>query len=129
LLFNNRGDCARGVQMNLPVNTPLDGLVIFLTVAETRGFRAAARRLGVTPSAVSQRIRSLEARVGAPLFSRSTRSVSLTEAGERLLLHVRPAVEMLTLGLEAAGGLGREIGGRLRINAPRAALPILAQRL
>jgi DNA-binding transcriptional LysR family regulator len=116
--------------MNLPIEKAhLDGLVMFLTVAELRGFRAAARRLGVTPSAVSQAIRSLEERVGAPLFSRTTRSVGLTEAGERLLAHARPAVEMLTAGLDAASGLGGKISGRLRINVPRPSLPLLVNRL
>ncbi|MDB5499930.1 MAG: hypothetical protein JWP28_3961 [Phenylobacterium sp.] len=109
--------------------THLDGLVTFLAVAELRGFRAAARRLGVTPSAVSQAIRNLEGRIGAPLFSRTTRSVGLTEAGERLLAHARPAVEMLTAGLEAASGLGGQISGRLRINTPRPSLPLLVNRL
>src|ERR1700704_2754678 len=107
----------------------LDGLVVFLAVAELRGFRAAGRRLGVTPSAVSQAIRSLEARIGAPLFSRTTRSVGLTEAGERLLAHARPAVDMLSLGLDAAASLGDDVSGRLRINVPRAMLPLLANRL
>jgi DNA-binding transcriptional LysR family regulator len=116
--------------MSLPMERAhLDGLVMFLTVAELRGFRAAARRLGVTPSAVSQAIRSLEDRVGAPLFSRTTRSVGLTEAGERLLAHARPAVEMLTAGLDAASGLGGKISGRLRINVPRPSLALLVNRL
>ena len=109
--------------------THLDGLITFLAVAELRGFRAAARRLGVTPSAVSQAIRSLEKRIGVPLFSRTTRSIGLTEAGERLLADVRPAVDMLTAGLEAASGLGGKISGRLRINVPRASLPLLVNRL
>ena len=102
--------------------THLDGLVMFLAVAELRGFRAAARRFRVTPSAVSQAIRGLEERIGASLFSRTTRSVALTEAGERLLAHARPAVDMLTTGLAAASGLGGQISGRLRINVPRASL-------
>jgi DNA-binding transcriptional LysR family regulator len=102
---------------------------MFLAVAEFRGFRAAARRLGVTPSAASQAIRSLEERVGSPLFLRTTRSVGLTEAGERLLAHARPAVDMLTAGLDAASGLGGEISGRLRINVPRPSLPLLVNRL
>lgn len=102
---------------------------MFLAVAEVRGFRAAGRRLGVTPSAVSQAIRGLEDRIGAPLFMRTTRSVGLTEAGERLLVYARPAVEMLTAGLEAASSLGNQISGRLRINAPRASLPLLISRL
>ena len=118
------------MQPYLPMErSHLDGLVVFLTVAELRGFRAAARRLGVTPSAVSQSISSLEERVGAPLFSRTTRSVGLTEAGERLLAHARPAVEMLTAGLDAASGLGGKISGRLRINVPRPSLPLLVNRL
>lgn len=116
--------------MNLTIaRTHLDGLVMFLTVAECQGFRAAARHLGITPSAVSQGIRSLEERVGAPLFSRTTRSVRLTEAGERLLAHARPAVDMLTAGLDAASDLGGEITGRLRINVPRPTLPLLVNRL
>jgi DNA-binding transcriptional LysR family regulator len=53
----------------------LDGLAMFLAVAEQKGFRAAARQLGLTPSAVSQGIQTLEQRVGAALFSRTTRSV------------------------------------------------------
>lgn len=109
--------------------THLDGLVMFLTVAECQGFRPAARHLGITPSAVSQAIRSLEKRVGAPLFSRTTRSVRLTEAGERLLAHARPAVEMLTAGLDAASDLGGEVTGRLRVNVPRPTLPLLVNRL
>ena len=116
--------------MGLPIErTHLDGLVMFLAVAELRGFRAVARRFGVTASAVSQAIRGLEERIGAPLFSRTTRSVGLTEAGERLFAHARPAVDMLTAGLEAASGLGGQISGRLRINVPRASLPLLVNRL
>jgi DNA-binding transcriptional LysR family regulator len=116
--------------MNLPIDRSyLDGLVVFFTVAELRGFRAAARQLGVTPSAVSQAIRALELRVGAALFFRTTRSVNLTEAGERLLAHVRPALDLMTTGLDAAASLGGKVSGRLRINAPRAALPLLGNRL
>ncbi|HWW36398.1 MAG TPA: LysR family transcriptional regulator, partial [Xanthobacteraceae bacterium] len=117
-------------QMSLPIQRAhLDGLVVFVAVAELRGFRAAARQLGVTPSAISQTIRALEQRVGAPLLSRTTRSVGLTEAGERLLVHARPAMEMLSLGLDAAASLGDHVSGRLRINLPRAVLPLLANRL
>ena len=115
--------------MALPIQRAhLDGLVVFVAVAELRGFRAAARQLGVTPSAISQTIRALEQRVGAPLLSRTTRSVGLTEAGERLLVHARPAMEMLSLGLDAAASLGDDVSGRLRINLARAVLPLLANR-
>ena len=64
----------------------LDGVEAFLSVAQHRSFRKAAAELGVTPSAISQAIRTLEARVGAALFIRTTRSVGLTEAGERFLV-------------------------------------------
>jgi DNA-binding transcriptional LysR family regulator len=61
----------------------LDDVEAFLVVAQHRSFRRAAAKLGVTPSAVSQAVRALEARVGAALFIRTTRSVGPTEAGER----------------------------------------------
>ncbi len=64
----------------------LDGVEAFLSVARHRSFRRAAAELGVTPSAISQAVRTLEARVGAALFMRTTRSVGLTEAGERFLV-------------------------------------------
>lgn len=116
--------------MILPIKrTDLDGLIVFLAAAELGGFRAAARQLGVTPSAISQSIRTLERKVGAPLFFRTTRNIGLTEAGEQLLLYAKPAVEMLSLGLDAARGLGGEVSGRLRITAPRASLPLIANRL
>jgi DNA-binding transcriptional LysR family regulator len=69
----------------------LDGVEAFLSVAQYRSFRRAAAELGVTPSAISQAIRVLEARVGAALFIRTTRSVGLTEAGERFLSRAKPA--------------------------------------
>src|SRR5882724_3396155 len=86
----------------------LDGLEAFLRVAEHRSFRKAATELGVTPSAMSQAVRTLEARVGAALFIRTTRSVGLTEAGERFLSRAKPAFEELVASEElvdiAAGG-------------------------
>ncbi|NDZ18872.1 LysR family transcriptional regulator [Variovorax sp. WS11] len=106
----------------------LDGVVVFLAVAEERGFRAAARRLGVTPSAVSQAVRSFETRVGVTLLARTTRSVGLTEAGERLLLQVRPAVQQVLQGVESARSLGNSVTGLLRISVPRASVPMLTKR-
>ena len=107
----------------------LDGIAVFLAVAEQRGFRAAARGLGLTPSAVSQSIRTLERRVGAPLFQRTTRSVGLTEAGQRLLSHAKPAADMLLAGIDAARDLGEQPSGHLRINAPRPSVSLLVNRL
>lgn len=114
----------------LPVDrSHLDGLIVFLAVAELRGFRGAARHLGITSSAVSQTIRALEGRVGVPLLYRTTRSVGLTQAGEQLLSHTRPAIEMLNAGFAEAANLGSVVSGKLRITSPRGMLPLLANRL
>lgn len=106
----------------------LDGVVVFLAVAEEGGFRAAARRLGVTPSAVSQAIRVFEDRIGVALLVRTTRSVALTEAGERLLMQVRPAAQQLLQGIESARSLGSSVTGVLRISVPRPSVPMLTER-
>ena len=107
----------------------LDGVEAFLSVAEYRSFRRAAADLGVTPSAISQAVRAIEARVGAALFIRTTRSVGLTEAGERFLLRAKPAFEELLAASEAARELGQRPAGRLRLTAPRAVVPFLLEPL
>ncbi len=106
-----------------------DGVEAFLSVAEHRSFRRAAADLGVTPSAISQAVRALEARVGAALFIRTTRSVGLTEAGERFLRRAKPAFEELVAASEAARELGQRPAGRLRLTAPRAVVPFLLEPL
>src|ERR1700748_3287752 len=88
----------------------LDGVETFLSVAHYRSFRRAAAALGVSPSAVSQAIRALEARLGAALLTRTTRSVGLTEAGQRFLDRAAPAFEELA----AAGAAARRRGARAR---------------
>jgi DNA-binding transcriptional LysR family regulator len=107
----------------------LDGVEAFLRVAQHRNFRKAAAELGVTPSAISQAVRTLEARIGAVLFIRTTRSVGLTEAGERFLSRARPAFEELVAASEVARELGQRPAGRLRLSVPRAAVPILLEPL
>ena len=107
----------------------LDGVEVFLSVAQHRSFRRAAAELGVTPSAVSQTVRVLEARIGAALFIRTTRSVGLTEAGERFLSHAKPAFEELVAASEVARGLGERPAGLLRLSVPRAVVPILLEPL
>ena len=107
----------------------LDGVEVFLSVAQHRSFRRAAAELGVTPSAVSQTVRVLEARIGATLFIRTTRSVGLTEAGERFLSHAKPAFEELVAAGEVARGLGQRPAGLLRLAVPRAVVPILLEPL
>jgi len=107
----------------------LDGVEAFLSVARHRSFRRAAAELGVTPSAVSQAVRTLEARIGAALFTRTTRSVGLTEAGERFLARAKPAFEELVAASETARELGQRPAGLLRLAVPRAAVPILLEPL
>ncbi|QQN63733.1 LysR family transcriptional regulator [Bradyrhizobium diazoefficiens] len=107
----------------------LDGVEAFLSVAQHRSFRRAAAELGVTPSAISQAIRALEARVGASLFIRTTRSVGLTEAGERFFARARPAFEELVAASGAARELGQRPAGLLRLTVPRSVVPILLEPL
>jgi DNA-binding transcriptional LysR family regulator len=105
----------------------LDGVEAFLSVARHKSFRRGAADLGVTPSAISQAVRALEARIGAPLFTRTTRSVGLTEAGERYLVRAGPAFEELVAAGEAARDLGRGPSGLLRLAVPRAVVPLILQ--
>jgi DNA-binding transcriptional LysR family regulator len=93
----------------------LDGIGVFVAVAEARGFRAAGERLGVTGSAVSQALRRLEERIGIALVQRTTRSVRLTEVGERLYASVRPALDDLRSAVAAVSELSEEPRGTLRL--------------
>ena len=103
----------------------LDGLVVFAAVAESRNFRVAGERLGVSASAVSQALRKLEERMGVPLVHRTTRSVRLSEAGERLYGAVRPAIEEVQSAVAALGELGTAPRGTLRLLVGTAADPVL----
>ncbi|MBI3675350.1 MAG: LysR family transcriptional regulator [Proteobacteria bacterium] len=107
----------------------LDGVEAFLSVAQHRSFRKAAAELGVTPSAISWAIRTLESRIGAALFIRTTRSVGLTEAGERFLSRAKPAFEELVAASAVAHDLGQRPTGLLRLSVPRAVVPILLEPL
>ena len=105
----------------------LEGVETFLAVARARSFRRAAAELGVTPSAVSQAVRSLEARLGAALFTRTTRSVGLTEAGQRFFDRAGPAFAELVAAGEVARGLGQRPTGLLRLSVPRGVVPLLLE--
>src|ERR1700760_924350 len=107
----------------------LDGVEAFLSVAQHRSFRKAAAELGVTPSAISQAVRTLETRVGAALFIRTTRSVGLTEAGEQFLVRAKPAFEEIVAAGEVARGLGQRPTGLLRLTVPRSVVPIVLEPL
>jgi len=105
-------------------------LAAFLVVAEERSFTRAAKRLGVTPSAVSHSIRSLEEKLGVRLLSRTTRSVAPTEAGEQLLTRVRPAFADIREAVDGVFVFRDRPTGRVRLLVPRlAAMTVLAPKL
>ena len=103
----------------------LEGVAVFVAVAEAGSFSEAARRLGISPSATSQAIRSLESRLGAPLLRRSTRSVSLTDVGADYLLAAAPALAQLTRAAEEVAGRSGRPAGPLRLTMPRAPFDLL----
>ncbi len=106
----------------MPRNDAFVGLSEFLAVARYGSFRKAANGLGVTPGAVSQAVQALERRLGLPLFHRTTRSVALTEAGERLLGRVGPATDAITESLDELLQMGAQPSGTLRLLVQRFAV-------
>jgi DNA-binding transcriptional LysR family regulator len=107
----------------------LGHLPVILTVARRRGFAAAATELGMSASAVSHAVRAVEMRLREPIFARTTRSVSLTEAGELFIAAIEPAFVDIDRALETLGDHRGEVTGLLRINAPRIALPMILTSL
>ena len=105
----------------------LDGVEAFLRVAQHRSFRKDAAELGVSPSAMSQTVRAFEARVGAALLIRTTRSVGLTEAGQRFLERAAPAFDELVAAGETARDLGQRPTGLLRLAVPRGVVPLILE--
>ncbi|MBD7953658.1 LysR family transcriptional regulator [Stenotrophomonas sp. Sa5BUN4] len=101
----------------------LTHLAAFAAVARHRSFRRAAAELALSTSAVSYAIRALEERLGVGLFHRTTRSVSLTEAGQRLMERLQPALGQVSDALEEMNQFRATPAGLLRINAARAAVP------
>jgi DNA-binding transcriptional LysR family regulator len=95
----------------------LNDLQAFRAVARERSFTRAAAQLGVSPSALSQALRGLEARLGLRLLTRTTRSVAPTEAGERLLRGLGPAFDQIDAALAAIGEFREKPSGTIRITA------------
>ena len=95
----------------------INDILVFLAVARERSFTRAAAKLGMTQSALSHIVRSLEARMGVRLLTRTTRSVSPTEAGERLLQNVGPRLEEIEAEITAVSELGDKPAGTIRITA------------
>lgn len=112
---------------------PEDDLSILstlLAVAEERSFTRAAKRLGVSPSAVSHAMRALEERLGVRLLARTTRSVAPTEVGEQLLARLRPAITDVRDALNQVAGFRDRAAGRVRLLMPRFAMEsVLAPKL
>ena len=99
-------------------------LPVVVSVAAHRGFAAAAAALDMSASAVSHAVRAIEDRLGEPLFARTTRSVSLTEAGARFIASVGPALDDIGKAVESLSAERGEVTGVLRINAPRVAVAL-----
>jgi DNA-binding transcriptional LysR family regulator len=106
----------------MPPSLPdLRQLRAFAAVAELRSYRRAAARLGVTPSAVSQSVRALEAALGQPLVQRTTRSVAASAAGLQLLARLRPHLDGLDAAWNDVQDASGTPAGTLRLNMPRSA--------
>src|ERR1700761_5547388 len=104
--------------MDMNRGAELAELATFVAVARLRSFSRAAAERGVASSAVSHSIRSLEGRVGVRLFHRTTRSVSLTDAGERFLFELQPAFGQIGQALESLNAFRGSPFGTVRLNVP-----------
>jgi len=107
----------------------LEGISVFLAVAEARNFRLAGERLGVTRSAVSQALQRLEDRLGVALVQRTTRSVSLTEAGEVFFEAVRPSVRQVRDAMQTLREMQARPSGLLRLTVSSIAESFLSGTL
>lgn len=99
----------------------------FVAVAERSSFARAAVHLGVSRSALSETLRSLEEKLGVRLLNRTTRSVSLTEVGERLLEEVRPVLESFDAAMESVSVFRDQPAGHVRLTVPRPAARMVLQ--
>jgi DNA-binding transcriptional LysR family regulator len=102
----------------------LTHLPVIVAVARRGGFALAAAELGMSPSAVSHAVRLVEERIGQPLFARTTRSVSLTEAGKALVETAAPALQDIAERMDRIRGVRGRPAGLLRINASNIAIPL-----
>jgi len=112
------------------VRDELSVLAAFLTVAQERSFTRAAKRLGVSPSALSHAIKGLEEQIGVRLLARTTRSVAPTDAGEQLIARLEPALTDIRDAVGQVAGLSARPVGRVRlVVSPLAATMVLAPKL
>ncbi|MBB1247367.1 LysR family transcriptional regulator [Rhizobium sp. G21] len=101
---------------------PLDDLSIFLSVCETGGFRSSAKRLGLSPSTVSEKIAALEDRLRTPLLIRTTRSVTPTDAGRVLAARLRPLFRETRAALQDVQNAQEQVRGLLKLNVTGAVM-------
>ncbi len=111
--------------MHAMKTTLLPQLQVFLVVARLGSFSSAARELGVSPAAVSQSVRQLETQLGVVLFARTTRSMSLTDAGRRLLEGAGPGLNQVLASLTEVSAQPGEAVGRLKLTVPEIAVPFV----
>ena len=100
-------------------SSELGELAAFAAIAREGNFRRAAAQLELKPSTLSSAMRALESRLGVRLLNRTTRSVSLTEAGQQLFATLEPALEEIDAALETVNGFRAHPMGRLRLSVPR----------
>src|SRR5215472_6169933 len=115
-------------------NVELAEMTAFVAIAERASFAKAATHLGISRSTLSETMRNLEEKLGVRLLNRTTRSVALTEVGERLLAELRPALERLETAVDSINAFRDNPAGHLRLTVPRPAAkmviePILAKFL
>lgn len=96
-------------------------LIVFAKVCQYGGFTAASKELNISPSAVSHTIKKLEARLETRLLHRSTRSIAPTEAGQKLLAELKPAITSLDTTIDTFNGEGLQPAGRIRITSHKVA--------
>lgn len=111
------------------LRTGLSELTAFITIAEQRSFRAAARILGVSPSALSHTVKNLEESLNTRLFNRTTRSVALTEAGEQFLRRVAPALGDIQAAVNEMASSRDRPSGSIRISSAEAGAKLLIKNV
>lgn len=111
------------------MTTYLDDVRVLAAVARAGGFREAARASGTSASSMSEAVRRLEASVGVRLLQRTTRSVTPTEAGARLLERLGPALEEIAAALDGVRTTGDRVAGTLRLNVPTVASRLVLPRI
>jgi DNA-binding transcriptional LysR family regulator len=114
-----------GQKRNMPNNDyklSLDELAVFLAVTESGGFRSAAKRMGISPSTVSDKLAALETSLGVPLLVRTTRSMRPTDAGLMLAARLSPLLNEARMALQEVANSRHEVSGRLKLNVPGAVM-------